>query len=59
MNGTQKKAADQVISPLPTINGDGKADVLLRHDNGTVALWTMKGAQKAADQVVSYLGKTG
>jgi hypothetical protein len=38
------------------VGPDGKTDLLLRHDNGTVALWTMNGAQKVADQVVAPLG---
>jgi serralysin len=35
---------------------DGKSDILWRNDSGAVALWTMNGAQKAADQVVSNIG---
>ena len=64
-HGWAQKAADQIVSApgndwyiagTDDFNGDGKADILLRHDNGTVALWTMNGAQKAADQVVSAIG---
>jgi Calx-beta domain-containing protein/subtilase family protein/VCBS repeat protein len=53
---------DHFLPPVPPdaapadFNSDVKADILWRNDNGTVALWTMNGAQKAADQVVSPLG---
>jgi hypothetical protein len=43
--------------PAPAdFNSDAKSDLLWRNDNGAVALWTMNGAQKAADQVVSPIG---
>ena len=35
---------------------DGKADLLWRNEFGAVALWTMNGGQKAADQSVSSIG---
>ena len=35
---------------------DARTDILWRHDSGAIALWTMNGAQKAADQVVSAMG---
>ena len=35
---------------------DGKADILWRNDAGAVDLWTMNGAQKAADQIVFSIG---
>jgi hypothetical protein len=35
---------------------DGKDDILWRNASGAVALWTMNGGQKAADQSVSSIG---
>ena len=55
-------------SPVIPVNGggnqhpsldftlDARTDILWRHDSGAIALWTMNGAQKAADQVVSGMG---
>ena len=36
--------------------GFNREHILWRHDSGNVAVWTMNGAQKVADQVVSALG---
>ena len=53
---------DHSLLPVPPdaapadFNSDAKSDILWRNDNGAVALWTMNGAQKAADQVVSNIG---
>jgi glucose/arabinose dehydrogenase len=46
------------VDPLAPVDftHDAKTDILWRHDSGSVALWTMNGAQKAADQVVSQMG---
>jgi Ca2+-binding RTX toxin-like protein len=51
-------ANDAVLSSAAPadFNHDGRSDILWRHDNGTVALWTMNGATKLADQVVSGMG---
>ena len=35
---------------------DGRADVLWRHDNGQVVLWTMNGNQIVANQAVATIG---
>ena len=37
-------------------NGDGKADILLRNTNGSLADWTMNGAQIAASQLLTIGG---
>ena len=53
---------DHFLPPVPPdampadFNSDAKADILWRNDNGAVALWSMNGAQKTADQVVSAIG---
>jgi hypothetical protein len=36
------------VFDLAFFNGDNKAEILWRHDNGAFALWTMNGAQKIA-----------
>jgi hypothetical protein len=52
------KLADVNLNAIPTDwhiqgtgdhNGDGNADIVWRHDNGTTVLWEMDGATKLAD----------
>jgi hypothetical protein len=44
------------VAGLGDFSGDGKADVLLRNANGTVADWTMNGSAIAADNLLTYQG---
>ena len=37
-------------------NADGRADVLWRHDNGQVVLWSMNGSQIVSNQSVATIG---
>jgi serralysin len=63
LNGSQIQAAtfvspgsDWHIAGTGDFDGDGRADILWRNDNGTVAVWEMNdGAQVAGAQVVSPL----
>jgi hypothetical protein len=34
-------------------NGDGKSDILLRHDNGNVGMWLMNGMVIATGATIS------
>jgi hypothetical protein len=47
---------DWHIQGTGDFNDDGKADILWRHDDGTVALWQMKGAQIASSAVIAGPG---
>jgi WD40 repeat protein len=44
---------DWHVDDVADFNGDGKADILWRNDNGTVAIWQMDGTQIAAGVVVA------
>ena len=51
MNGVAIAATTQILNAggwtathTPDIDGDGRADILWQHTDGTVALWTMNGA---------------
>jgi WD40 repeat protein len=64
MNGMQIAATAIVAGPAfaPTdwhvqgvgdFNGDGKDDILLRHNDGTVGIWLMNGTQIAASAIIA------
>jgi ELWxxDGT repeat protein len=46
------------VDGLGDLNGDGRADVLLRNANGSFADWTMNGAQINSSQLITSQGNT-
>jgi len=59
----QGKQVDLASSPwtvagLGDLNGDGKADILLRNSNGAFADWTMNGSTIESSGYLTYQGNT-
>jgi hypothetical protein len=50
--------SDWHLSGTADVDGDHKADVLWRNDNGAVAVWEMNGATVKATQVITPLDDT-
>jgi hypothetical protein len=66
MDGTQI-AANQIVGSAATTwdivgtgdyNNDDRADILWRHDSGSVAMWEMNGMQTIANQAVGSMATT-
>ena len=44
------------VQDVRDFNGDGKSDVLLRHDSGQVVLWQMDGDHIVGDVAIATVG---